>query len=129
MNAPIETIALILIVFSLIKIFVILVSPKSWMKFAKFLWSKIWITVIVLIALAGIVLYYLLWELTIVQILAIVAFTALLMGIGFASHVKDLIKIYEKQIKDKTFWKDGMWLYVLLWLALLIWGLIEILIY
>jgi hypothetical protein len=51
------------------------------------------------------------------------------MGIGLASHVKDLIKVYEKQIKDKTLWKDGMWLYVLLWLALLIWGLIEILVY
>lgn len=120
----IEIIALILIIVSVIKLLVLLISPKSWMGFAKKVWTSPVVAAIVCFLLAALVLYYLVQEITIVQILAVMAFMALFIAIGFVGHVKDLFKKYDKKIKTKTLWKNGMWLYALLWLALIVWGAI-----
>lgn len=121
----IETIALILIVVSLIKILVLLVNPKSWMNFAKSIWKNPSLTSIVALVLAAIVFYYLIQELTIIQILAVTAFVALLFAVGLAKGGNTLIQIYEKQIKKGNILKD-YWLYTLIWLALIVWGLREL---
>lgn len=125
---PVEYIALIFIVFATIKILVLLINPKSWMNFAKKLWVNPRITTIVCLILAAIVLWYLLAEMTIVSILAVAGFIALLMGIGLAGYVPDLIKAYERQIKSKALWKDGTWFYTLIWVVLMVWGLYVLLV-
>ncbi len=119
---PIEIIALIIIVFSAIKILVLLVKPQAWMNFAKKIWANSGVTSVIALILAAIVLYYLIQGgMTIVQILAVTAFVALLMAVGLVRHVKGLISEYEKDIKAKTMWKK-YWLYTLIWVALLAWG-------
>jgi hypothetical protein len=122
---PVEIIALIVIIFAAIKMIILLVSPKSWMNLAKNVLSKSGLAMIVSLILAALVLYYLLAELTIVQILATVAFFALLVVIGLAPHLGSVIKKYEAQIKRGSLWKEN-WLYTLLWIILLVWGVIEL---
>ena len=121
---PIEIIALILIIVSGIKIIVILINPNAWMNFAKKLFANASLVRIVLLILAGVVLYYLLQELTIIQILAAATLIVLLIGIGLAKDFNTLIKLYNNQNSGKLL-KDN-WLYTLIWIVLLAWGAKEL---
>lgn len=121
----IEIIALVLLIFAVIKMVILLINPKSWMNFAKGLWkNKIGFKLVALV-LAVVVFYYLIQVFTIVQIFAVTAFVSLLLAIGLADPIKRIIPVYEKQIKDGTLWKDN-WLYTLIWLALMVWVVIEL---
>jgi len=125
----IEIIALVLLIFAVIKMLVLLINPKSWVNFAKGIWKNKVVTKLVALILAAVVLYYLVspqyGNLSIVQIFAVTVFVALLLVIGLADPVKRIIPVYEKQIKDGTLWKDN-WLYTLIWLALMVWVVIEL---
>jgi len=118
---PVEIIALALIVFAVIKIFVLLVKPQAWMNFMKALFKKKAVAVMIGLILGGVILYYLIQELTIIQILAVIAFMAAFFMIGLAGHVSDFVRRYEREIKAGKFWKKN-WFYTLLWVALLTWG-------
>jgi len=123
---PIETIALIVIIVSLIKMLTILVKPQSWMNFAKGIYSKPQLTSLIALILAGVVLYYLVQSgMTIIQILAVTAFVALLVMVGLASEVGPLMKKYETMVKKGKLWKE-YWLYALIWVLLLVWGAWEL---
>ena len=124
--STIEILALILIIVSVIKIIMLLINPKGWFKFAKKFWGKkTGATKIITLILAVIVFYYLTLSMSIVQILAVTLFVALLFAVGLAGRIDDLMKIYDKQIKSGNLWKEN-WLYVILWLILLVWGVIEL---
>ena len=71
------------------------------------------------------VLYYLLQELTIVEIFAAAAFVTLLLVGGISDLAKRLINVYDKHIKNGTLWRE-YWLYALIWLALMVWVFIEL---
>jgi len=120
---PIEIIALVLIIFAAIKMFTLLVKPQAWMNFTKALFKKKSVAVVIGLILGGVVLYYLIQELTIVQILAVTAFIAMLFLIGLAGHVDELIRRYEREIKKGKLWKEN-WFYTLIWIALLVWGVL-----
>ena len=122
---PIETFALILIIASAVKLVVVIINPKSWLNMVKNIWINITLATIISLVLASIVLYYLLQELTIVQILATTLFVALLIAAGMAVYANELMKIFDKALKDKSLIKKS-WLYILVWLVLLIWGLKEL---
>lgn len=122
----VETIALVLIVLSVVKMLVLLVNPKSWMNFAKGVYSKPDVTSFGAFILAAIVLYYLIQSgITIVEVLAVTAFVGLLIMVGLAKEVKPLIKKYEAMIKKGNLWKE-YWLYSLIWVLLLVWGIKEL---
>jgi hypothetical protein len=127
MLTPIETIALMVIILAAVKMVVILISPKYWMSFVKGFWSNVILVQIVSFVLAWIVLYYLLQQMSILQILAVVAFVALLLVFGIAPEVGFIFKKYEAQIKQGKLWKQ-YWFYALIWLILLMWGAYELLI-
>lgn len=122
----VEIIALILILVSLIKIIVILINPQSWYNnVAKKVFGSMGLVSVVSLILAAVVLYYLLQELTIIQILATMAFLSLLMVVGIAAYAKEVVPLVDKLYKDKTLVKRS-WLYILVWIALLLWGLKEL---
>ena len=124
----VEIIALIVILASAIKIVILLINPRAWMDFAKNVYSKPQLTSLVSLALAGVVLYYLLQAgITIVQILAVTAFVSLLVLVGLASEIQPLMKKYESMIRKGNLWRE-YWLYTLVWVALMTWGLYEILV-
>ena len=123
---PIETIALIVIILSVVKIFVLLVNPKSLIKVSAGFWKNSTLVIFISFILAGIIFYYLIQELTIVQILAVFMFSSLFMVIGKAGYIKEIINLHKKKINSKNFWGNGIWLYTLLWLTLLFFGVIEL---
>ena len=126
-STPIELIALILITISLIKIVTIAIKPMAWFDgVVKPLFGNPKVTQVVSFLLAALVLYYLLIELTIVQVLAVTFFMALLMLGGMVSFAKPFIDDAEKIYRGRHILRK-YWLYTLIWVVLLLWGLKEIL--
>jgi len=126
MNTTMITIfAGVLILLTCVKILVILIKPQAWVKFTARLYSNPKITSIISLVLAMVVLYFLLASgLSIVQILAVTLFVALLILSGIAPYIKQLIPWIEKQDLRKIM-KDT-WLYSLVWIGLITWGAIEL---
>lgn len=121
---PVETIACVLIAIAAIKMVVLLIKPMAWMNFAKSIYVKPWITKVISLLLAAVVLYYLIDSgLSIIQILAVCAFVAMLFVMGLAEDITPFIKKYESQIKAGKMWQKH-WLYTLIWIALLVWGVL-----
>lgn len=123
---PIELIAFIFIIFSLIKIISISISPQSWNRnIVKKLFKNYHLTAFFSFILAIIVLYYLLKELTIVQIIASASFVFLLIAFGISAYHEEILKLSDKIYKDKIILKKSI-IYIIIWLILLLWGLKEI---
>ena len=121
-----EIIALILVVISAIKLFTLLVKPKAWMNFAGWIYSGRILTAVIFLVLSALVFYYLMQELTIVQIMATALFLALFFGMGYALiDGKSFVKTFYAK-KMNNLWGNGVWFYTLIWLALLVWTVIEI---
>ena len=123
---PIEIIALILIIAVAVKLIVIMTNPKKWMGIVDAVWKNSGLTTIVCLVGAGIVLYYLLESgIGIVQILAVMLFLGLLIGLSAAAYSKDLIAFGKKILKDKAVVKKA-WLVIIIWIVLILWGLKEL---
>jgi hypothetical protein len=117
----IEIIVMIFLLLSIVKIIYLLVKPTAWMAFAKKVYAKPKLLKAGAIILAIIVFYFLIQVIGIVEIFAVMTFTALIFVIGLADMGKKLIK----EVKIKTLWHD-YWLYTLIWLALMIWAAIAL---
>jgi len=124
-GTPIEWIVTIFAVVGLIKLVVIMVNKKSWWNLTKGVYGNPRVFGIVFLVLAAIVLFYLLQELTIVQIIAAGVFMVLLMGFAFMTYAKELMALAKKIIYEKKF-SGWMWLYIIIWVVLLVWVLYEI---
>jgi|GEM_PF-544600 len=119
---PVEIMALILVAVVALKIIVILIKPKAWYNsVVKKVWkSPNWMMLICLV-LAAVALYYLLMEVTIVQILAVMLFLALLAAVGIGVYQKEVLALADKLLKDKKLIKRS-WLYIIIWIVLIVWG-------
>lgn len=106
----------------LIKILFVLFKPAGWMNVSKKIYSSPAVLALIELILAAIVFYYLLMELTIVQIMAGVVLGALLTGLSFAAYGKEVMALGTKIMKDKDMWKKA-WLPVVIWLVLAVWAL------
>ena len=123
---PIETLALIIALLSLTKLLVILVNPMSWFKkVVKPVFSNPFTLQLTGLILAGVSLFYLLQEFTIVQIFAVMFFVMSLMLFGVATYGKDLLDFADKIYKRKGAIRKS-WLSILIWFILIIWVLIEL---
>ncbi len=118
---PIEIMALILAIVVIVKTVLLVASPKTWIKNVT---KKCWecstktrnIVSLVLIALT---LFFLLGELTIVQIFAVTLFVMALVMLAVASYPKETL-LFEKRIFQNL--KAGL-LAGVVWIALEIWVL------
>ena len=120
-----EILALILIAISAIKLITFFINPQLWYSFIGGLYSSPPLASIIAFLLAMTVLYFLLVSgVTIVEILAVCLFVALLIAVGFAKYADKLITwVMEQNI---VFILKEVWLYTLVWLLLLAWGVGEI---
>ena len=117
-----EVLASILIFFIIIKLVVILVSPKAWMEFARKVYVKPQVTSAISFILALVVLYFLLSSgITIVHILAVTLFIVLVIVVGMAKYADALIDWAIAQDLNNIL--KEQWFYTLVWLALIIWGI------
>lgn len=123
---PTGTIALIFIIAAAIKTIVILVNPKSWAEVVKKVWANPMLTSIISFVLAVISLYYLIWieSMTIVQILAVTGFVALLMAVGIGAYSHEAVSMATKMLKKGILKKA--WFYTIIWIVLLAWGVYEL---
>ena len=123
---PIEKIALVFIVLAAVKMLILLVKPMAWMNGTMKTFSNKIFTQFVGLVIAGIVFYYLRQGgMSIVQILAVSAFVSALMMIAFAGHINDFAAKYKGLIKRGKLWQE-YWLYTLIWLILMGWGVKEL---
>src|SRR3989344_4650264 len=109
--SAIETIALILVIVSAIKIVFLRMKPG--------------VATVVALVLGGLVLKYLLIELTIVQIFAVMAFFAPLMWLTMSPYRKNLYDMATRELSSGGILKKN-WFGVVIWILLVIWVLKEL---
>lgn len=121
MNA-LQLLAGLLIAAALVKMVVIFITPQIWFGWVRKMYSNPQRTSATAFVLAMIVLYFLVAAgVSIVEILAVGLFIALLMVIGLAHYAEPLLAwMMQQDIKAML---KAQWLYTLTWVALLIWGL------
>lgn len=122
---PIEIIALVFAIVAILKLLVlfIAVKPAKAMKIAKPMWTAhpaiVHVVGIVLLAVLG---YYLLQELSIVQLVAAMFFGFLLMAMFLMPYTKSVLKLAEEVLKNK----GKAWLGWLIVIVLSLWVLKEL---
>ena len=119
----IEIFALIIAVVIAVKIISILISPRAWMRLGKGIFAIPILTMIISLILAGVVLYYLLQTLNIVQIFGVMLFVILLAATTLSTYVKEVMPAFEKLLKTKKLLRKA-WLSIIIWIALVIWVLV-----
>lgn|SRR3989344_7722472 len=126
---PVEIMALAVIVLSIIKLIVILINPRAWIRgVGGKLYTSSVATVTICFILATIGLYYLLQEITIIQFFAAILVVWLIMVIAVAPFGKIFLSGAESVYSNKkAVWKKS-WLSIIIWLALLIWAVKELLV-
>lgn len=122
---PIEIMALIIAVLGIVKLVFIFANPKAWVKVVDFVYAKPNVTGALSALLALIILFFLVQEITIVQIFAVMLFVMFLILIKFSVYAKDLKALSHKVLNDKNLIRKA-WLAVVIWLILIIWVLYEI---
>lgn len=117
---PLEIIALLFAVLSLTKLVVIIINKKAWANsVAMPIYSNPKRSISVFTMLAIIIFYFIIQELSVVQIFAVIAFSSMLVGIGFMQHADLMQSLIKKAYSKKL--SIGNVVYVLVWLALLVW--------
>ena len=126
-GTSVEILALIFLVAAAIKILVILISPKSWSDLVvKKVWKNSNLMMIVSLILAAAVLYLLLGAgITITEIFAVMLFLSLLAAVGVAIYAREVVSVAQRLLKDRNIVKKS-WLYLLIWIILILWGLKEL---
>jgi hypothetical protein len=123
----IEILALIFAVVILFKVTLIIVSPKNWLKLVHTAHKEIGILFVAEIILAIVVFYFLLKELTFVQIMACLLLGDLLVIMAFTMHFHQIIPLTTKLLKEKRMHRS--WIPILIWIALAIWVFVELFIF
>ena len=122
----IDVFAALLILLAVVKLILLSINAPAWLAAAKALYARPTATATVSYLLAGVVLYGLLQSgLTIVQILAVCLFVVLLLIPGFAPYMGEVLR----GLEGKTFRQllRDQWLYTLIWMILLGWGVCALL--
>ena len=129
---PVEIIALIFIVISIIKLITIAISPKSWYgssnPLVKLVWNRVSATIFSVIT-GGVILFYLLAEITIVQLFVAAMFSFLLMILTLAPDIEKVLEAVPSQIENKkgSFLVE-YWPAIIAWVGLIGWTVWEILV-
>ena len=121
----IEIFAIIVIAIAVIKIIIILVNPTLWLDIVEKIYIKPEFVSIFSLILAALVLYFIINAgISIVEILAVCLFIALLMLTGTANYADEIMGWAREQ--NIIFMVKRLWLYTLVWVILLAWGIKEL---
>ena len=124
---PIEILATIFAIFVLVKLLIVTINPKLWMKIAEAILGNYTFTTIVYLLLAVIVGYYIFASLNIVQVAAVMLFTSLLMGLGFVPYSEIILKTAKERLGTRSdLFREG-WLSIVIWLGISVWVLYTVL--
>ncbi|MAF34859.1 hypothetical protein CMO91_03360 [Candidatus Woesearchaeota archaeon] len=119
---PLETIATIFAVIVLVKLVLIMINPSGWMRMVRPLYVQQKNTIMFVYGVMAILLgYYIFQSLSIVQVSAVMFFTAALMGLAVAPHGKDILALADSIVKRRI---QGLcWISVAVWVFLALWTL------
>ena len=93
---PVEWIAFLFVAIGLIKLIVIAFNKMAWFNFVSPLYKHGKRTSWIFLILSLLIFYYLLQELSIVQIMAAMAFFSFLIGFTFMQYSKDILSLGKK---------------------------------
>jgi len=116
---PIEIMALAFAIMIILKLFVVLLHPKSAIKFSEALVGKNALMQFIFLALAVWTGYYIFQYFTIVDVAAIMLFTIFLVAVAFAAYWELFVPLRKKAFSNR----GRMWLSVIIWLGLALWVL------
>jgi hypothetical protein len=122
----IENIAIIFAILVLVKMIFVLTVPMKWMKFGKWALKKSCLTTLVYLGLITWVGYYVLLDMTVVQVAAVATLVALVGGLGIIPYSNELLKTGEKMLKNKENMLKKNWLVIVIWVYFAIWVLISV---
>ena len=123
----IDILAVILSVIVLVKIGVILIAgPKVWMKVPQFLLK--YKQAVVLVYSLGVLVtgYYLFTALSVTEVMAVVLFSLLLLGVSLVSYYDCILKTTQKLMVSRKNVLRQFWLQLLLWAGLAILALLQV---
>lgn len=106
-----------------IKIVMILRGQKFWFEtVTKRYWSSAAITTVLSLLVAAILLYFLLKELTIVQVWASAVFGMALVSLALAPFSKYMLRVEKEWFTETNVLRTG-WVALVVWVALIVWVL------
>lgn len=120
----VEWFVLVFSILALVKLLTVAIKPKGWLKVVKPLYKANIVLFVLELILAAILLYYLLQEITLVQVFGGIVLGALLTGMTFAVYGKETLDLGNKLLKTSVMRRA--WLPILIWLALSVWVLVEL---
>jgi len=121
---PVEIIALLLAALLFVKVFFALVLPDARKNMIAEVYEHPTALVLAALVLGIIIIYYLLQEMTIIQIFATCALFSMLFAVSFAPFGKELIQVVKKTQRTEIVKK--LWFALILWIGLAVWVLIEL---
>ena len=121
---PVEIIALALAILIFVKLFFAIIFPDARRNLILKIYNHPTTLALVATVLGAVILYYLLQELTIVQIFAACALFSTLFAVSFAPFGKELIQVVKKTQHIEIVKK--LWFALIIWIGLAVWVLIEL---
>lgn len=122
--AALDVIATIFAILVLVKLVVVLINPRLWMEHvAKPLLGNPRLATTVYGVLAVVVGYYVLTRMYIVNVAAVMAFTALVMGVGMMPYSKTLLRMAEEMSATRADLLRNAWLPIVIWGVIALWVL------
>ena len=119
---PIELIAVLFSLFILIKMIFLFVKKEAWFNsMVKPSIKNPGKIAVIYIILAVVIFYYLIQTLSIVEVVAVLAFCSILIFLGLFNYSEDLFN-FAKKVYSKKF-NLLMWIQILFWTILSIWVL------
>ncbi|MBM3233391.1 hypothetical protein FJZ18_04465 [Candidatus Pacearchaeota archaeon] len=115
----VEVIASLIVILGLIKLVIVLFSKKTWYsKVVVLIYKNPKIAGFVYAIFTAVVFYYLILELTLVQIMAVMGFASLMFGMALLLYAKDILPAITKGVnKPLSFWRI---VYILIWVLLFV---------
>lgn len=118
--SSLEILATIFAVIVLVKLIFLSLSPRLWMRTVGAMLNYPVATTLIYLVLAGIVGYYVLSNIAIIQIAAVMLFTSLLGGIGLAPYSRVMLRLGEEILNEGV---SKAWLSMLIWILVATWVL------
>ena len=123
---PIEILATIFAIVVLVKLIMIAVNPKLWMKGVESILSNYVFTTLVYVLLTVIVGYVVFQSLNIVQVAAVMLFTSLLIGLTLVPYSREFLTLGKEMIGTRSGMFRKAWLAIVIWIGIAVWTLYEV---
>lgn len=118
----IELLALFVVALTVIKLLVILVNPKIWYKSVVKVVLGSGLTAPIALILAAGSFYYIIQEISIIQIFAVMFFFMFITLLSFVPYKKEMMPVIDRLYKSENLLQRS-WLPLLIWIGLLAWAI------